>query len=199
MRAIAGMALLAVVAASPVLAQAQGATAPTRQGFTFSLGLGGGSAAIQCDGCDSDRENGLSGYLRMGGALRPNLIIGGETHGYTKTETEGADELKATISYISAYAQFYPQPTNGFFVKGGLGLGMINFDLSGTINAEMKSTAAALTMGAGYDWRLAPNFSLTPYANFLFMAKGDAKVDGTSSGEKLGSNVLQLGLGVTWH
>ena len=199
MRALAGMALLAVVVASPVVAQAQGASTPTRQGFTISLGLGGGSAGLSCNGCDSDRENGLSGYLRMGGTVRPNLIVGGETNGFTKTESEAGAEATATISYVSAYAQWLPQPANGFYLKGGLGLGLVNFEVTGTISGTMKSKGAGLTLGTGYDWRLAPNFSLTPYANYLFMAKGDAKVDGTSTGEKLGANVLQLGLGVTWH
>ncbi len=196
MRTIVGIALLASAVASPVLAQSGAASPASRQGFTISLGLGGGSAGVSCDGCDSDRENGASGYLRLGGAIRPNLVIGGETHGYRKTESEGGEEVTAQLSYLTAFAQWYPQPATGFFLKGGLGFGMINLDVGGQ---TLKSSGVGLTLGAGYDWRLGTNFSLTPYANYLLQGKGEAKVDGSSIGEKWGTNVFQLGLGVTWH
>ena len=132
----------------------------TRQGFGISFGLGMGSAGLDCDECDDERETGLSGYLRIGGYLRPNLFLAGETNGWLKD----SDGVNTQISFISAVAQWYPQPMTGFYLKGGLGFGTTSAD--DDID-ELEASGMGLQLGTGYDWRLAPNFSLTPYVNYL--------------------------------
>lgn len=190
---------LTVLAASPVLAQAK---PQTRQGFTISFGFGGGSAGFDCSGCDSERESGTAGYLRMGGTVRPNLIVGGESNFFFKTKTESGVEGTFQLSYLTGFAQWYPQPASGLFVKGGLGFGLVSVeavDQATGFSAKLESSALALSVGAGFDWRLGKNFSLSPYADFIAMAKGDEKINGGATGEKLGANVFQLGIGFTWH
>ena len=172
-------------------AEAQ-ANPQTRQGFTFAFGLGAGSGAFDCDGCDDERETGFSGFLRLGGTVKPNLIISGQSIGYTKEE----NGVTATAGYLLAMAQFYPQTTNGFYLEGGLGFGSVKLD--DDID-ELESTGMALSLGTGYDFRVGKNFSLTPYLNFATTLGAEAKANGVSTDTKLNFNVIQLGLGFTWH
>jgi hypothetical protein len=199
MKSVAQILALSLLVSSQLFAQQK---PQTREGFTISFGLGGGSAGFDCNGCDSERETGSAGYLRMGGTVRPNLIIGGESNGFYKTKTEGGVDGTFQLSYLTGFAQWYPQPVTGFFVKGGLGFGLVSveaIDQATSTSATLESSSVALSLGAGFDWRLGKNFSLSPYANFIGMAKGDAKINGSSIGEKLGANVFQIGLGFTWH
>jgi hypothetical protein len=193
MRRIIGTAAALVLLASPALAQG---TAHARQGFTVSFGLGGGSLGVSCEACSTDRLNGFSGYLRVGGAVRPNLIIAGESHGWTKSEGSAT----AQAGYLTAVAQWYPQPSGGFHILGGVGVGMISEEDTDPVSGYLlESFGGALQFGAGYDWRVGRNFSLTPYANFLAMLGGEPKWDGVSAGGSLNANVLQFGLGFSWH
>jgi hypothetical protein len=97
---------------------------------------------------------------------------------------------------VAGVAQWYPSVSNGFYVKGGLGLSMYS-------EADPAGKAEALGLGyqfgTGYDLRLARNFSLTPYVNFLGMANSDVKIGGTSLNQKIGTTNMQYGLGFTWH
>lgn len=198
MRSALAVVAFLLVPASTSLAQAK---AQTRQGVTVSFGLGGGSTGFTCDGCESNRESGMSGYLRLGGTVRPNLIVGGEMNGFIKNKSENGVDGTIQVSYITAFAQWYPQPATGFFLKGGLGVGAVSLEATDPTfgSAKLESTGLALNLGLGYDWRVGANFSLTPYANYLLANGGDAKINGGSTNEKLGANVLQIGLGFTWH
>src|SRR5215203_2075269 len=150
----------------------------TRQGFGISFGLGAGSAAVSCEDCSSERDNGLSGYLRIGGYARPSLFVGGETNGWVRND-QGVDQQ---IGILSAVVQWYPQSATGFYLKGGGGFARVTandgFD-------EVASSGIALTGGAGYDWRLTRNFSLTPYANYVRSVGAEAEVNGMGTGYKL--------------
>jgi hypothetical protein len=107
MRRIIGTAAALLLLASPAFAQ--GASAP-RQGFTVSFGLGAGSAGFSYEGNSSeDRLTGPSGYLRVGGAVTQNLIVAGETHGWTYSK-EG---VTSRVGYLMAVAQWYPQAAGG--------------------------------------------------------------------------------------
>jgi hypothetical protein len=193
MRRFIGTAAALLAFASPVFAQ--GAPA-MRQGFTISLGLGGGSAAFGYEGNSSDRFGGPSGYLRIGGAVTPSLVIAGETHGWTRT----AGTLTSQVGYLMAVAQWYPQATGGFHLLGGLGLGMLlETEEDPTLEYELESFGGALQFGVGYDVRMTRNFSLTPYLNILGMAGGESKFNGAALGSSFSANVVQLGLGFTWH
>jgi hypothetical protein len=190
MRALA----LSLLCATSALAQSR---PQTREGFTASFGLGGGSAGVTCDDCESDRETAPSLYLRLGGAYRPNLIIAGEINGWSKEDEDAGVEGRITIVTINAVAQWYPQVTSGFFLNGGLGIGSLNVeaDISGLGTLSSKTTGLGYQVGAGYDLRLGTNFSLTPYATFFGTAGG--KVESTDA--KLDANVIQIGLGLTFH
>lgn len=164
----------------------------TREGFGISFGFGGGSGAAECDLCSSDRETGFSGYLRLGGYVRPHVLIAFESNGYVKT----LDGYDISGGFYSAVVQWYPNPLTGLYLKGGAGL-MAYLETDGV--DEVTVSALGLGVGIGYDARVGKNFSLTPYANLLFSGKADAKFNSGSTGVDASFNLLQIGLGFTWH
>jgi len=174
------VAVCALLLSAAVTAQAQ--DAPVRQGFWIGGGLGYGSMGLSCDGCgDVQREGGLSGYFKLGGTLRPNVLLGVETNGWTKSE----GSARVTMANLSGAAYWYPMATNGFFVKAGAGYSVLHADdgiSSGSDNGF------GLLAGLGYDVRVGNNLSITPVANWF---RGG--FDGGST------NVLQFGVGVTSH
>jgi hypothetical protein len=172
--------VLALVSLLAYPAQAQ--HPQTRQGFWISGGAGYGSLDVACDGCESDRESGVTALLALGGSPSQNFLIGGEVEGWSK-EVDGVDIV---FGHVSGVAYWYPQATGGFFVKGGVGLGTLSVD-AGPLGDD-SDTGLALHTGAGYDIRLGRNFSLTPTAG-VFWASLDP-------GD---SNTLYIGLNATGH
>jgi hypothetical protein len=191
MRRFIGTAAALLLVASPALGQNA-----ARQGFTVSFGLGAGSAAASYEGNTTERISGPSGYLRVGGAVSPTLVIAGESHGLTRKD----GTLTSHFGYLLAIAQWYPQPSGGFYVSGGLGLGVIREDDSDPgFDYELQSVGAAAQVGLGYDVRMTRNFSLTPYVNFLGMGGGKPSLNGQGQSGTMSANAVQFGLGFTWH
>lgn len=171
-----------VLAATVVLvfhATPAAAQAPSRDGFFIGFGLGWGSLGVE--GAD-EREGGASGYLKLGGALNDQVLLGAETNGWRKEE--GGATL--TVSNLSAVAYVYPDPEGGFYLRGGVGLATIDLDLG--VFGSGDETGTGLTLGAGYDIGFGGRFGLTPFANYMY-----GSFDGGSV------SVFQLGLGVNWY
>lgn len=177
----------------PLAASAQTTSNPqTRQGFGISFGFGAGSAGATCNSCTSERDNGLSGYLRLGGYLTPSIFLAGESNGWVHSE-DGVDQ---TLGFYSVVTQWYPNAQGGLYLKGGLGLSSYAAT-DGT--DDLNATAGAFSIGAGYDFRVGRNFSLTPFANYLRSMEGEIKANDISTGVNLAANLFQIGLGFTWH
>ena len=60
-------------------------------------------------------------------------------------------------------------------------------------------TAPSGSLGAGYDVRVGRNFSLTPFINALATSGVKFKLGGVEVTSDIKINLVQLGLGVTWH
>ena len=127
-RLISSAGLALVVFSGTALGQSH---PQTRDGFTIAFGLGEGSVGMSCDECTTDRQSAPSGFLSIGGAIRPNLVLSGELHGWTKDKNQ--------------------------------------------------------------------NCSLSPYVSYMATAGAYAKINGSSVDETLNVNLVQFGLGFTWH
>ena len=185
------VAVLSLILSST--SSAQGATRPqTREGFGISFGFGSGSAGSECDFCTSERTSALSGYLRLGGHVNPSLFIGFESNGWNNSES-GYDQ---SLGFYSAVAQWYPNVDQGFYLKGGLGLASYT-ETDGV--DEVSASGLGLSLGTGYDFRVGKNFSLTPFANFHVSSKGELDFNDEATGLKVSANLIQFGLGFTWH
>jgi hypothetical protein len=178
LRATGFAALLVALLATTASAQ----QAQTRQGFWIGGGMGYGSLGLSCTGCaDVGREGGLSGYAKLGGTLRQNILLGVEMNGWTKTEA-GA---RVTLGNFSGAAYWYPMVTQGLFIKAGAGYSNLSVDDG---SGSISDSGFGFLGGVGYDIRAGRNLSITPVANWF---RGG--FDGGSA------NVLQFGIGVTSH
>jgi hypothetical protein len=201
LRTIAAVALLAAPA---VQAQGRGMSRPAarpeptndRAGYSLSLGLGGASTEFTSPGApSSDRQNGASGYLRVGKGMTPSVMMGLELNGWNKTENNATGRT----GMLSAIGQWYPSLTNGFFAKGGLGVGRTTIDDNAAPTSKSEATGFGYQVGAGYDMSIARRWSITPYVNYLATTGASLKVNGTDVNQKLNANYVQYGLGLTWH
>jgi hypothetical protein len=164
-----------------------------RDGFWVGFGLGYGSANVSCDNCRAGpRREGVTGFLRLGGAPSQHLLIGGAITGWSHS-SGGATE---TMANLMGSLSFYPSARSGFFFTGGLALSGYHVN---TVPA-WDGTGWGLTLGAGYDIRVARDVSLTPVVNYFYGAVGDVTVPGTGVvGSQWRQDVIDVGLGVTFH
>lgn len=75
---------LLVLALTLVASTADAQKPNTREGFWISFGMGAGSATMGGYLAHRGRETGLSGYLRMGGTISPNILLGVESNGWVE-------------------------------------------------------------------------------------------------------------------
>ena len=170
-------ALLALVGAPNLTAQ-DGGHAQTRDGFWFNAGIGVGS--LGCDDCD--RESGFSGQLALGGTVSDRVILGASANFWTKEESG----VTLNVGVLAAMIRFYTSQTGGFFLTGGLGIGSVDVEVSGFGDGSEQGFGSLL--GAGYDFRVGENVSITPFFNGY----------GVNS-DLINVNVAQVGVGVTVH
>jgi len=179
-----------------VPAAASSVASPTRHGLWGNVGIGFGS--LGCRDCgDSDRYNGLAGDFAVGGTLSPRLRLGFGSSGWTRSTTGSIRHLgdvkaTTTVSTLDARVRFYPKISSGFFVTGGLGLGMLSDRVSqaGTKIDSLSATSlgGGAVLGIGWDINMTKHFSLTPsYTGFAMQSS------------TLDRNVGQIGLGITIH
>ena len=166
------------VATAPAAAQ----NPQIREGFWGGFGLGWGSMGLHCDGCDGlDRTGSYTGYGKLGGTLRPNLLLGAETNGWSKSEEGGT----VALANVSAAVYWYPAVHAGLFLKGGLGYSELSADEG---NGRSSEGGWGVLLGLGYDMRVGRMTSITPVLNYF-----RGSFDGGSA------DVLQVGVGVTFH
>lgn len=190
MRALLLIATL--LACGNSFAEAQGRT-NERKGFWAGFGLGGGTAGIDCTSCSEDRLSGASGYIRLGGTLSRNLLLGFESNGWLKS-SDGVDE---TVGFGSVVLLWYPSSKGALYVK--FGLGGMQYTADDGFD-EVTATAPSASLGIGYEFRVSRNMSLVPYFNTLASTSVEVRINGESIGTyDLSFNLFQFGLGLTWH
>jgi hypothetical protein len=176
LRSAVGLALLTM--GSATLASAQ-----ERSGFFFGVGLGYGSLGLSCDDCgDTEREDSFSGHFRLGGAVSPQFLLGGESVGWYKDEDGGS----LSFGTLTGNAYYYPSKGTGLFLKGGLGLGYTEVQID-FLGSETE-TGFGWQVGAGYDIRLGTKTALTPTITY---AQGH--FDGFSE------NLVQIGVAFSMY
>jgi hypothetical protein len=196
------LAAISTLLATPDRARSQQGDA---RNWSTTLAGAAGSGEVTCDLCDGERKWAPGGYVRVGQEITPRLTVSAELDLWRKSSdwTVVVDGVNAsgtsqfTLATLNAVAQFYPVPTFGLFVEGGLGVGRYQAssksrDVGGT---RTYSNAFGYLAGAGYDIPLTRHVSLTPSVKvFGFVG---AKVPDTDG--KVGANVRQVALGLTFR
>lgn len=190
-KARAALATLLALGATALWAQHP----QVRDGFWIGFGLGYGPFDASCSGCPSmNSESSFTGHLRLGGTLKPNVLLGGDIVAWTKS-ANGLDEVGGNTT---ATVYYYPMVRSGLFLKGGVGIAL--YDLSpNNSGSGVDGTGVGFTIGAGYDLRVGRNISLTPVGNFLFGSVGDIQQNGATLLTGWKQTILEFGLDVTFH
>jgi hypothetical protein len=173
------------------------ADAPQREGFWIGFGGGYGSASVSFrDFPAEDREESYTGFLKLGGTLNPQLLVGVESNAWVKSE----DDDTLVLGSLAGTLTFYPKATSGFFLKGGIGLSYMSSEVF--LDAATVSVSKAgwgLLAGVGYDVRLGQNVSITPSFNFYFGEPGEIRHGGATAFSGWEQNVFDFGVGITFH
>jgi len=197
MRALAIMAVLAAVS-TPLQAQrGLHEVRNERSGFWASGGLAAGSSALTCNGCPDTRASGPSIYVRFGGTLTRQLLLGVELAGWGITD-QGVEQ---TLGAGAVDLFWYPG-AGAFYMK--IGVGGMTYDRDNPnlgVSTTTRETGGVGTFGAGYDFRIARSASIVPFVNFFVASHLTRSVDGTqviTNGDVL-RDLLQIGVGITLH
>jgi hypothetical protein len=173
---VAAVAALAFLGAGRLDAQGRHLE---RKGFFIGGGMGYGGLDITCGGCDVSREGSVSGFFHLGGAVSPQLLLGAETNGWYKS-LSGTSVTMGTLTFT---AIGYPSKAANFFVRGGVGAGVLSAD-AGALGSDSE-TGFGASLGLGYDLPIGGRTAITPFTNYFL---------GTFSGG--GANTIQVGLGI---
>lgn len=170
--------------------------AADRSGFHFSVGLGAASMGASCDQCTNnpftDRLNGFSGVLQLGGAVTPQLIITGEFLGWVSND----DPVFRRVAGLSLGVLGYPDPNSGFFVKGSAGAirAIVEDD-----SFRVQTDAWMATTGVGFDIPVSPTVMITPYLNYVRSFGGETTANGLVAPAAVLPNAFQFGAALTLH
>ncbi len=174
--------VLAVVALTMLVAATARAQHPqAREGFWFSIGVGGGS--LGCSDCD-ERENGGVGQITLGGKLSDHVLLGGSLNGWTKSVNSNT----LTVGLAALTIRYYPSATGGFYLTAGAGVGSSDLSFGTNPTFTISQTGSGGIAGLGYDIRVGRMLSITPWLQWFAVKydNGDA-------------NVGQLGVALTVH
>lgn len=186
MRTTSTAATIAVVLSSVIISTGTAQEKPKHDGFWWGFGLGGGVQGLQWDFNPArdawefnwDGRRGGSAHFRMGGTVNQQVLLGAEVLALWREGEPGQDIQRVNVM---ATALIYPEPEGGVFFKGGFGVAEAE-------NLGQDRTGVGMTMGAGYDFRLATNLYLTPNVHTLIQI-----FDQHTSASFL------FTLGLTWH
>jgi hypothetical protein len=152
-----------------------------RLGLMFGAALGPGYMAVSCDGCDEDSLGGIGGEAHIGWMLTPRLALLGDFWGTWHFTGEFTME-----HIINTFAvQFWLGRI--FWIKGGLGLGVVRFHYDDFLTVESELGFSVLGAG-GVELISAPRFALDVQARL-----GATGFDGGSVGS------FGLFLGLNWY
>jgi outer membrane protein with beta-barrel domain len=175
-----------MLALHPVAAQR-----PSRSSFWLGAGFGTANADLSCNICVDDSKGVLSGYLRAGFTIHPHLLAGVEA---TMTHNS-EDGIAERFTGLAAALYAYPW-SNGIYFKGGVGI--MDYNAHDDTD-EFSTRAVALHLGTGYEFRVAPHFSVGPFANLIVTTNGDLDFNGSRVTGDASMTLLHVGVGVTMH
>ena len=149
--------IIALVCVTPIVARAQ-ATEAGEQSKTWIV-LGGTSTTLHGDCQEDCVAHGTGAYLHTGSFIamagaRVNrkMDAGVEASWVPATTRDGAD---VRTTFLLAAAQFRPWQSQGFFLKGAMGMAFVRnfiYDGTGTL-PPITSKALGLSYAAGWAFR----------------------------------------------
>jgi hypothetical protein len=184
------MVATAVAGLVSVWSAAAAASAPeTHDGFFFQGNIGPGylSTSPSEDGSDVDMKIsgfGVGGGLLFGGTPAPGLVIGGGTANVIalspKWTVEGEEyetdgDVRLNLSTLGVFGTFYPDPNAGLSLHLMLAYGVLSASDSDGEDSSNNPSGVAVTAGVGYDFWVAPEWSIGVMGRFTYAALNYSK------------------------
>lgn len=166
----------------------------TRDGVVYGIDFGWGWTQAQITENGTTLNSGwvddLTGGLRVGFAPADNLVYGLEIGGWA----EHTGLLDESIYWIQAAARYYPAG-QGFWVKGGAGLGTLQIDyVTPAAFISKSSSGLAWNAGLGYEMRIKPTLALGLIYDYHHVSVGEiVTLDDVKTA------VQSIALAVTWY
>lgn len=126
-----------------------------RNHWYIGFGIGGGLGAVSSNGDASERQGGVSINFKVGGMITPNFLLGFEASAWRYQR----DKAAVQFNHYDVVATLFPFYDGGFFIKGGVGLGLAVLDLGGVLYNSTEP-GFDLKLGLGYEWQLLTSFNL---------------------------------------
>lgn len=172
-----GVMCAALVAAFSATPDAK-AEPMTHDGFYMSIEAGLGYLSSSADYLGSEitfSSTTFSSALLLGGTVGPVALGGGfiYDYGFSPSAESGGQEaeledVKLYLVSIGAFADYYVDPAaGGLHFLGFLGWGALESSSNGNAGGS-DPTGLAVTLGGGYDWWVADEWSIGPLARFTY-------------------------------
>jgi hypothetical protein len=143
------------------------------------------------DGSDVDMKVsgfGVGGGLLFGGTPAPGLVIGGGTANVVALspkvtvdgeELEDLDDTNLNLSTIGVFGTFYPDPQQGLSLHLMLAYAVLSTSDSSEFGDgdDAAANGVAITAGVGYDFWVAPEWSIGVFGRFTYGALKDTDSD----------------------
>jgi hypothetical protein len=178
-RAMTTSIVLAALVAAAVPAQSR---PHDRNGFFLGFGFGGGGAWwdwADTDAGDNASEGSGTLNIRVGGAIRDDLVLGAElqawSKGWTLASGTGVDlgDLTISLGTLTFAATWFPGNL-GVFLRGGVGLASARTEVSTeagglVISGTNTDTGIGLLGASGYEWRVTDKFAIGPQVEVAYL------------------------------
>jgi hypothetical protein len=151
----------------------------THDGFFFQGQIGGGY--LSADGGIEDFDikftgGGIAGGLLFGGTPTPGFVIGGGTANLVAIgpsveagglEGEADSDVTLNLTTIGPFATFYPDPHGGLSFTAMVAFAQLSATVEGD-QTDDNPTGFSLTGGVGYDFWVAPEWSIGVLGRFTY-------------------------------
>ena len=145
-----------------------------------------------CSDCDFDAETAFSGFVSLGASVAAGTVLGAETTGWIKSESETTAQVYSLMGHITQYVT----PRSGLFVRAGLGIVWYRED---TDFADLSAKAFGFSGRIGYEFGRG-NVVAVPYVGLVRTFKGaDFAIDGDDVGFNAAVSNFQFGLAIGTH
>lgn len=166
-----------------------------RWGFFVTGGLGAGREQFKfADEAEySEALTKPTLAIRLGGTPNRQVRLGGELFAWGNEVPDTDDQIGGyeRFSTIMGIVQFYPAPSQGFYLKGGGGIALSSFDeVFGPTTTE---NGFGWTVGAGYEIPVSRKVAIAPTVDFYQGSFGQRNEP------TLHERVLNIGVAVTFQ
>ncbi len=200
--------LVALACFTPVAAGAQAAPAASQAGGDTTadqsrtwIVIGGTTTTLRGDCQEGCPAHGTGAYLHTGSVLgvagfriTPQADAGLEVS-WVPASTAAGDDVRVT--FLLATGQFRPWTSNGFFLRGGMGMAFVRnftFDAADSV-PPITSKALGLTYGAGWAFWREKRVGFELFGAQHMAALGDF-VSGGVNNENVIANFWSLGAAI---